>query len=628
MVLISLVLFYIISLCKGFNERTYEIATDNKRYTNNYITINANELSTIPLIEPLYYDEKYYKFYSSGEEIKIQKYEIESENGNRFYPFVGTNSSIPSDNINEYIKEIEAKQDYCIFQGFENETINFIYLDLYDIINFGTENVGIDKHSNYVVYFQMTDDLHIGYYNYIRNYEGENTAFKCKRLIKTREENNNQYYFGISDDSSYIYIFRESSFDRAIRYNSLDITIVTIQIYNHYIFIVTNSTIEYFSYDYEYNNLASSIPIPENYQNIRDCIIANDYIMYLIVEGYGLMILNYSLYPNSSKWYEVPQSSYKLIKFEGIYYTHSNPFTLGAIAKTYNNSFYLIDLLITHQNQMNPTVYDSIEISNRHRNNTKVEICTDFINKRTYIYNGALLVINRNLPRMKEPFYISNELFNIKKIIIEEIYNKDKEDYEYSYENEDIIQLDNITLLSSYISFGVKDSIRLVLSPISFKQTLRCNFRQDGLYLQNFTLYEDCSQENKAIYCSQENSDSRCQNDYVGYIYELKKCPIEFTYYINVISRNSTVQIDINKLNKYKRAFWSILGLLIAVLVIIIFLLVLKLIEKRKKEKNKSHHEIPNKSEPNIQLNDLQKETYHLKIDDPIALNSDFKEKP
>ena len=110
MVLISLVLFYIISLCKGFNERTYEVATDNKRYTNNYITINANELSTIPLIEPLYYDEKYYKFYSSGEEIKIQKYEIESENGNRFYPFVGTNSSIPSDNINEYIKEIEANK--------------------------------------------------------------------------------------------------------------------------------------------------------------------------------------------------------------------------------------------------------------------------------------------------------------------------------------------------------------------------------------------------------------------------------------------------------------------------------------------------------------------------------------
>ena len=101
---------------------------------------------------------------------------------------------------------------------------------------------------------------------------------------------------------------------------------------------------------------------------------------------------------------------------------------------------------------------------------------------------------------MKEPFYISNELFNIKKIIIEEIYNKDKEDYDYFNENEDIIQLDNITLLSNYISFGVKDSIRLVLSPISFKQTLRCNFRQDGLYLQNFILYEDCSQENKAIY--------------------------------------------------------------------------------------------------------------------------------
>ena len=188
--------------------------------------------------------------------------------------------------------------------------------------------------------------------------------------------------------------------------------------------------------------------------------------------------------------------------------------------------------------------------------------------------------------------------------------------------------MDNITLLSNYISFGVKDSIRLVLSPISFKQTLRCNFRQDGLYLQNFTLYEDCSQENKAIYCPQENSDSRCQNDYVGYIYELKKCPIEFTYYINVISRNSTVQIDINKLNKYKRAFWSILGLLIAVLVIIIFLLVLKLIEKRKKGKNKSHHEIPNKSEPNIQLNDLQKETYQVKIEDPIASTTDFKEKP
>ena len=62
-------------------------------------------------------------------------------------------------------------------------------------------------------------------------------------------------------------------------------------------------------------------------------------------------------------------------------------------------------------------------------------------------------------------------------------------------------------------------------------------------------------------------------------------------------------------------------------LVIIIFLIVLKLIEKKKKKKNKSHHEIPNKSEPNIQLNDLQKETYQLKID-PIALNSDFKEKP
>ena len=69
--------------------------------------------------------------------------------------------------------------------------------------------------------------------------------------------------------------------------------------------------------------------------------------MYLIVEGYGLMILNYNLYLNSSKWYEVPQFSYELIKFEGIYYTHSNPFTLGAIAKTYDNWFYLLTISFT-----------------------------------------------------------------------------------------------------------------------------------------------------------------------------------------------------------------------------------------------------------------------------------------
>ena len=38
-----------------------------------------------------------------------------------------------------------------------------------------------------------------------------------------------------------------------------------------------------------------------------------------------------------------------------------------------------------------------------------------------------------------------------------------------------------------------------------------------------------------------------------------------------------------------------------------------------------SNEEINNLSD---ELNDLQKETYQVKIDDQIALNSDFKEKP
>lgn len=628
MVLLSGVLFCLISqFCKGFDENIYSTSTENRKTSTNYITINSNELSTIPLIEPLYYDSNYFKFYSSGEEIKIyDNYNYNYRTSFRFYPNIPNLHSI-------YIYDNREKinKDYCFLQGNENAKTNYIYLNVYDIINFSDENVGIEKTSNYVVFIRMSDDLKIYNYDYMySNYHNNHYQyFKCKRLIKSRDNYNNEYYFGISDDSNYIYVFRGTSFDSELQFSSND-NIITIQkIYDYYFIIVTNSTIFIYYYYYENYELLRSIPIPKQYYNIRDCIITKN-VIYFIVEGYGLIVLKYSISSDETKWNEETVSDYELLKFEGIYYIDSNPFTLGTIAKR-NDEFELIDLLITHQNQMSPTIYDRIDIRNGYRNNANVTIWTDFINKRAYIYNDQLLVINRNIPRMKESFYIENQLNEIKKQIYEDMYYDDKKGYSSLVQ----IQMDNMTLLSSangeqFISFVVKDSIRLVLSPISLKPNLKCNFIQDGLYLQKFTIYEDCSKENTNIYCNpnQENSDYRCQNDYYGYIYELIKCPIDVTYYINVISSNTTVQYDFDKLNKYKRAFWAILGLVIVVLVLIIILFVFILIKKKKKIDNISLHSLPNKSEPNIQENDLQKEVYQLKIDEPVAITTDFKEKP
>ena len=94
MVLLSGVLFCLISqFCKGFDENIYSTSTENRKTSTNYITINSNELSTIPLIEPLYYDSNYFKFYSSGEEIKIYD-NYNYRTSFRFYPNIPNLHSI------------------------------------------------------------------------------------------------------------------------------------------------------------------------------------------------------------------------------------------------------------------------------------------------------------------------------------------------------------------------------------------------------------------------------------------------------------------------------------------------------------------------------------------------------